>query len=74
MEGTKRECEERIFSNVMSVSFYNVYFFFATYTKYSPELCDPTSTMRLQMFSFSSSFTLKSLLYTDYVCQKHTLV
>lgn len=72
MEGMRRECEERIFSNVTSVSFYKAYFFFTIYAKYPLELCDPTSTMGLQMFSFNSSFMLQSLLYTEYVRQKHT--
>jgi len=58
MERTKMECKERIFSDVTSVSFYKANFFFTMYAKYPPELCGPASTMGLQMFGFSPSFTL----------------
>lgn len=65
---------ERIISNVSCVSFYKAYFFFTTIGKCPPELHNPTYTRGLQMFSFASSFTWQSFLYTQYMCQKHTLV
>lgn len=74
MEEMKREYEERIFSNITRAAFCKAYFFLTTHTKHHPELYDPTSTMELQMFSFFSSLTLQSLMYTDYMCQNYTLV